>query len=125
MIFPPILLVSSHQSYFHLFYLYQNHYLILLLATAIIITFFLISASFVLMVFPFLMTPLQIHHNHAIKPLVNTMRISLEIVQLTLWFLSGILFQKKSGHYDFEHTKPDTAPIAIWNIGLYFSIATT
>lgn len=89
------------------------------------ITLCLVSTSFLIMAFPSLLAPLLLHHNHAIKPLVNTLRISLEIVQLTLWFFSGIFFQKKVKGYDFENTKPDVVPIAIWNIGMHFSIAAT
>ena len=97
--------------------------LILFLVASIIITLYIVSASFLLMAFPSLMTTLLFHYIHAVRPLVNSIRISLEVVQLTLWLLTFINFIKKTEQYDFVHTAPDAAPIGLWSIGLHTSIA--
>lgn len=117
--FPSNLPVSSHLS---LIYLCWDQRLIISLVASTIMTFCLVSASFLLMSFPSLMTPLLFHQNYVIRPLVNTTRISMEVVHLTLWLFTCVYFVKKTEQYDFVHTKPGSAPIELWNMGIHLSI---
>lgn len=102
----------------------KSHRLILFLVASTVATLCLVSNSFVLMAFPSLITRL-LHQNYTVKPLVNILRISLEVTLFILWLLTGIYFVIKTEKLDFVNTKVDSAPIEIWNMGIQLSIAET
>lgn len=73
------------------------------------------------MAFPSLITPL-LHQNHTVRPLVNILRISLEVTLLILWLLTCVYFVVKTERFDFVNTPAGSAPIEIWNMGVQLSI---
>lgn len=101
----------------------KSHRLILFLVASTVATLCLVSNSFVLMAFP-LITRL-LHQNYTVKPLVNILRIYLEVTLFILWLLTGIYFVIKTEKLDFVNTTVASAPIEIWNMGIQLSIAET